>query len=273
MLRLLKNIAAIAGAVLIFSLCRADTSPAAGDRTTSAISMTDIAAVLDEAKRKENDLQLPGAGEDDCGCRDAAAQSMTEVNVPAFQERLRAERHRLQETMFKDALAESMPHDKQKPSITTQPGLRLYLFISSSVPQNTLRNYAAMLDRVGSNRISMVLRGFVGGMKKIRPTMEFIGGILKMDPTCDLLREKCASYQVEIQVDPQLFQRFKIESVPALAYLPANSDDTEETQAEPLIVSGDAGLDYLLEHINREVKSPELDQLIADLRGRAGRGE
>jgi len=200
MLRLLKNITAITGAVLIFSLCRADTSAAAGDRTPLTISMTDIAAVLDAAQRKKNDVQLPGTDEDTCGCRDAAAKSMAKVNTPAFQERLRTERQRLQETLFKDALAKSMPHDKQKPSPTTQPGLRLYLFVSSSVPQTTLRNYAAMLERVGGGQISVVLRGFVGGMKKIRPTMEFIGGILKKDPACDLLREKCASYQVEIQV-------------------------------------------------------------------------
>lgn len=274
MLRLLKNIVAITGLVLVCIFCLAIIPTAAGDnRMAPAISMTDLSVVLEEAKSKEKGLQLPGNDEETYGCREAAVRSMTEVNAPEFQKRLHDERQRLQETLFKDALATSAQQKGRNPSAAPQPSLRLYLFVSSSVPQTTLRNYAAMLDRVGSGRISMMLRGFVGGMKELRPTMEFIGGILKKDPACDLLPEKCASYQVEIQVDPQLFQRFKIESVPALAYLPGMANDGEEAHAEPLIISGDAGLDYLLERINREVKSPELEQLIADLRGRTGHGK
>ena len=84
---------------------------------------------------------------------------------------------------------------------------------------------------------------------------------LKKNPGCNLAKGKCDSYQVNIQVDPQLFQRFGIEEVPALAYLPISVDEAEVPQAEPIIICGDAGLDYLLERINQEAKNAGLSTL------------
>lgn len=68
-----------------------------------------------------------------------------------------------------------------------------------------------MIDRAKTSQITMVLRGFVGGMKKAGPTMAFIGDILKKDPACDLNKGRCDSYQVNIQIDPKRFQKFHID--------------------------------------------------------------
>lgn len=198
---------------------------------------------------------------------------MEQFNAPAHQAKIRDEQQRLQETVFKDVLGEAMPtKDGTQPSAQAAVNFeRLYLFVSSSVPLPTLRNYAAMIDRAKTSLITMVLRGFVGGMKKAGPTMAFIGDILKKDPACDLGKGRCDSYQVNIQIDPERFQRFRIDDVPALVYLTVNDD--EQTPDDPLIIIGDASLDALLERINKEAKSHSLQALIAALRGGVNHGE
>lgn len=263
------------GTALVIILCFIANQAFADGQSSTDLKMRDVSKVLNTAQEKAEDLQLPENGQaDDCGCQEAAGKVMEKFNSPDFQARMQDEQQRLQETMFKDILTQSLPEADQNPITDAQTGSeQLYLFVSSSVPLNTLRNYAAMIDQARAGKIIMVLRGFVGGMKKIRPTMEFIGEVLKKDPACNFTKEKCDSYQVNIQVDPQLFQRYGIEEVPALAYLPSNVDKAEGKQAEPVIIYGDAGLDYLLERINQEAKNAELNTLIAALRGGIGHGE
>lgn len=261
--------------VIVFIFCLLSGQAFADDKAAPELNMKDISGVLKEAQQNAKRLQLPENDQaNDCGCQDAAEKVMEKFNSPNFQAKMRDEQQRLQETIFKDILSESMPQgDQNHPAVTEAHEGQVYLFISSSVPLTTIRNYAAMIDHARTGQVIMVLRGFVGGMKKIRPTMEFIGNILKKDPACDFPKEKCDSYQVNIQVDPQLFQRFGIEDVPDLAYLPISESDSEEKQAEAIIINGDASLDYLLEQINREAKSSTLNTLIAALRGGISHGK
>ena len=275
MLRFLMKITRMTGTALALILCFIASQTFAGDQSSTDLKMRDLSKVLNEAQEKAKELKLPDNSQaDDCGCQEAAGKLADKFNSPDFQARMQDEQQRLQETVFNDILTESLPQkDQNSPAATGSHAEQLYLFVSSSVPLNTLRNYAAMIDQARAGEIIMVLRGFVGGMKKIRPTMEFIGEVLKKDPGCNLAKEKCDSYQVNVQIDPQLFQRYGIEEVPALAYLPISVDAAEGKQAEPIIISGDAGLDYLLERINQEAKNAELNTLIAALRGGIGHGE
>ena len=126
-----------------------------------------------------------------------------------------------------------------------------------------------MIDRAGDPNVVMVLRGFVGGMKRIKPTMEFIGNVLKKDPACDVTAEKCDGYNVSIQVDPLLFRRFRVEQVPTVVYVLGQPVDGESPEGQDFrqdfTISGDAGLDWLLEKINREAKSVTLAGLIGSM--------
>lgn len=281
MLRVLKSITVMAGAIILLAVYLAAGHAFAGDMTPE-LKMNDISGVLHDAQEKAKELQLPEQDQaDNCGCQEATGKLMEKFNAPDHQAMMGDEQQRLRETIFKDILTEYMPQGEQHlPPETASASAQLYLFVSSSVPLTTLRNYAAMIDRARTGQVTMVLRGFVGGMKTIRPTMEFIGEILKKDPACDFTKDnypakghKCDSYQVNIEIDPLLFQRFAIDEVPALAYLPVSENDTEGKQTEPLIVNGDAGLDYLLERINREAKNTDLHRLIAALRGGLRNGE
>jgi len=150
---------------------------------------------------------------------------------------------------------------------------RVYIFISSSVPKETLRNYARDLDALGQPRMSIVMRGFVGGMTKVRPTLEFFRGVLFKDDNCD--PGKCEAYRAPILIDPLLFRRYGIEDVPAVVYARGVSV-VDSTVSEGLgegaetgdyyILYGDAVLDGALEVLNSVPRVRSLDCLVWKLR-------
>ena len=230
-----------------------------------ALTMPDINGVLQQAEKKSSEMKEPNNQYDQLG-KDAAEELTSQFQSPKYQKEICQEQQRLWQEVFKDVLAQVAPNEPEGEQDTILKQSRIYLFISSSVPVSTLRSYAAMIDHARADQVVMVLRGFVDGMRKIRPTINFIGEILKKDQDCDFTQEKCESYQANIQVDPMLFQRFSIDEVPALVFLP-------DQQTEPMIIYGDAGLDYLLERINREARDRTLDNLIAALRGGIGNGK
>lgn len=147
---------------------------------------------------------------------------------------------------------------------------RIYIFISSSLPKETLRNYARDLDALGETKISMVMRGFVGGMTKVRPTLEFLKGVIFKDENCD--SEKCDAYHAQVHIDPLLFRRYGIEAVPAIVYarevsgIAAVSEVKEGEAGEYYVVYGDAALDGALDLIDREVRASSLECLLWKLR-------
>jgi len=148
---------------------------------------------------------------------------------------------------------------------------RIYIFISSSVPKETLQNYARDLDALGDPKISIVMRGFVGGMAKVRPTLEFLKGILFKGEKC--ASEKCDAYRAPVIIDPLLFRWYEIEAVPAIVYasgvrgMAADREGVEEGEAgDYYVVYGDAALDGALDLIDREVRASSLECLLWKLR-------
>jgi len=150
---------------------------------------------------------------------------------------------------------------------------RIYIFVSSSVPKDTLRNYARDIDRLGQPRMSIVMRGFVGGMTKVRPTLEFLRGVLFKNENC--ASDECEAYQAPIIIDPLLFRRYGIEAVPAIVYA-KGVRIMDSTVSEGLgegaetgdyyILYGDAALEGALELINSEARSRSLDCLVWKIR-------
>ena len=137
----------------------------------------------------------------------------------------------------------------------------LVLFISSSMPALTISRYARDLAKVGG---IMVMRGGVGGITKIAPTMKFIHNSLKQDPSCTGFKE-CQLFATQIIIDPKLFTANNIQRVPALAYLPKLTLDTYcqdkskvHNIASSNIIYGDASLSALLDEL---IKLDEQDTL------------
>lgn len=149
---------------------------------------------------------------------------------------------------------------------------RLYIFISSSIPIDTLRAYSSMVGFLGDPNIIFVMRGFVDGMTNIKPTMNFSLNVLKKDKDCTFsLNNKCDLYPINFQIDPTLFTRYNIDKVPAFVYIPKieivkpeySEGDTENAkESENFILYGDAKLDYIIETFYNKTGDKNLKTLL-----------
>ncbi len=191
------------------------------------------------------------------------------VRSEDYQKKLTEESNRIKKEVFNlptEDLKQGDP-DKPGPQKTLASTERIYLFVSSSIPLQTLRTYAANLEQFGDPNISMVMRGFIDGMKKAGPTLEFISNIMVLNPGCRLKEEKCAARPLNMYIDPLLYKKYDIKRVPALVYVPAyqnqDPDSSEGLGEAPLhyILYGDASLRYLIEELYRHTKKPSLQKL------------
>lgn len=135
-------------------------------------------------------------------------------------------------------------------------GDRLYLFISSSVPLVTLRNYARAID--GLPGAVMVLRGFVQGADRLKPTMRLVRKIRLKDKECE--GDDCKLRDTAVVVDPVLFRRYKIKRVPALVAAEGVQSPGTCSEGNPDVVNvgasgviyGDAGVQGLLARLESD---------------------
>ena len=137
---------------------------------------------------------------------------------------------------------------------------KIYILVSSSVPVHALRNYARDLDVIREPGISMVMRGFIKGMKKAGPTLRFVNRILMKDPDCK--GRQCEAFHASVDIDPRLFREYGVEMVPAVVY--------ETRGGDSYLLYGDSSLDGALEMINREARSTAVECLIMRLRRGVG---
>lgn len=111
-----------------------------------------------------------------------------------------------------DLIGQVFPKQAEARAARRATSERLYLFISSSMPLEVLRRYAQQAE--GLPGAMLVLRGFVNGASRIRPTVDFMANVLTRDPGCRGAR--CRRYRTQVIVDPNLFRRYHIERVPAV---------------------------------------------------------
>ena len=241
--------------------------------------MAGIQATLTDAETLAGGLQVAKPVDPASRAATEAKKSAGLFASPEYQLRLKAERERLQESVFAPVMKEYYPEGDVRPQVAAgklSADERVYVFISSSLPEATLRTYLAQADQTKEPNLVFVLRGLVGGAKQVGPTMAFLGNVLKRDAGCDLKKEACATFQANVQVDPLLFARYQITQVPALVYARnvsvAEGFGKSEGLSEEVPVGqsyradGDAALDRLLEVINREAKSRSVEQLVAAMR-------
>jgi len=157
----------------------------------------------------------------------------------------------------------------------------MFMFISSSMPVSTLKTYAESMKSI-PNTVVFVLRGFVRGVKRIQPTLDFIQSWVGWEPN--------DTPTFGVMIDPMLFAKYKVRQVPALVFDPAavpqdysgladGKNPMEHPDGRPMSplhdpvpeesyfsISGDVALDYHIEAINREAKSRYLEYLLGRLR-------
>ena len=178
--------------------------------------------------------------------RARAAQAKGEASLAAERER--------QAKALRQALglepAEEQALAKAAPAVAAK-GWVPVLFVSSSMPIPTLRNYAAQLERVHG---VMAFRGVPGGLKRMGPMAKLTAQILRLDPGCE--GPNCVMRDVQLIVDPIVFRQHGIAQVPALAMIPgdptqAYCERDDDSPRAAHVVFGDSALSGMLEEYAR----------------------
>jgi len=134
---------------------------------------------------------------------------------------------------------------------------KIYIIISSSMPNHIIKNYFEMLQNVNTD-VTFVLRGTIGGIKKIMPTLNWIK---------DLLKKENGNYEYKIIIEPRVVTKYNIVKVPAVLYI-KNFDSSyirENSDEESYIYYGTVDVDYALEKINIDVNSEGLKKLLKSI--------
>lgn len=151
------------------------------------------------------------------------------------------------------------------------PSVRVWvpvLFVSSSMPVGTLRNYVVQLERAKG---VMAFQGMPGGLHKVGPMAKLSAEILRIDPGCE--GPACAMRDVQLIVDPIVFRQHGVARVPALAMVPGDPalpycEREEDSPRSPHVIYGDAALGGLLEEYARLGGKEEVRDAEARLGGR-----
>ncbi|PZU64044.1 type-F conjugative transfer system pilin assembly protein TrbC [Sphingobium sp.] len=182
----------------------------------------------------------------DMEARARAAQARGEASLAAERER--------QAKALRQALglepAEERALAKAVPAVTAR-GWVPVLFVSSSMPISTLRNYAVQLEKV---RGVMAFRGVPGGLRKMGPMAKLTAQVLRVDPGC--VGPNCVMRDVQLIIDPIVFRQHGIAQVPALAMIPgdptqAYCERDDESPRATHVVFGDSALSGMLEEYAR----------------------
>lgn len=124
---------------------------------------------------------------------------------------------------------------KESQSAQTKEGPFLYLFFSFGMPEGSIHRMAEDAEKAGA---IMVLRGFVNDSgRETRAAMFKFG----------------KEHKAELDIDPTVFRKFKIDQVPAVVLVKKICPKCQEAQPENefIKVSGDVSLSYALEDLER----------------------
>lgn len=212
-----------------------------------------VEKIVEQARATAETMRLPKNIHEQEG-QEAARQSVEKLKAPAFQEQVRCQVERIQQS---GAQQEQAKAAKEKGTLTAQESV--YLFLSSSVSEAMVNRYLIDVSRTGEQRIVPVLFGLPQGLAGKRLNADYFSRVMQADPGCrDTTETPCQRLAVPLRVNPELFARYTISEVPALVY--DNGQDSWSIQ-------GEAELAYLLEKVGKAASSPALAALSARLRG------
>lgn len=240
------------------------------DQDVKTMEIADVTGLLDKAEKVGQGVKIP-ENPHAADMQRASEEAKAVYDSPEFQARLKAETERIKkatigeqqfDTYYKDVAGEGA-------LIKLDDNERLYVFVSASMPLSVLRTYAADVARLKDRHVTMVLRGFIGGMGQIGPTVGFVSSVIKKDSDCSASEsESCGMMGVDLVVDPLLFRKYGISSVPAFVYVKGlkmsnpdmseGSDDNIAQDGEPYHLSGDASLKYIMRRMAESSGSQSL---------------
>ena len=233
----------------------------------SEMTTDDIHSVLNRAKDMQKSLTIRDNPHSKQG-EEMAQESFEKYQSEEFQNRLKSESERIQKEIMGGA-GQKYYADTTKSARKGLANEQIYIFISSSMPISTIRNYVQDVAYLNDPNIIFVLRGFIGGVKKAKPTLKFTRDIIKKDPGCT---RSCDRYNVKVQVNPLMFSRYNIDRVPAILYvqgtLPKEAAELKvnKTTYPNWIVYGDASLETATEIFTDKTKKESIKAMNRKLR-------
>jgi len=129
--------------------------------------------------------------------------------------------------------------------------LHLYVFISSSIPEETLKTYAKDMQKLPG--AIMVMNGTVGGINNIMPTIDLLTKMSCGKTVNELQKTDTKCPMARTDINPFLFRAFNVQAVPAFVYseVPYNELMQKVTMGDNvtggfLKFSGDVSIDHAL---------------------------
>ena len=228
----------------------------------------DLDKVLGDVQKKLSEATpvLPPKEQKDEGKKEAQ-QAMDGFNATKSQKRLQDEKARVQqENMPKTGIPLAQPESKkggqlQQGSSNPLTGTpeTVYVFLSSSVPDDAVHAYLTQAALYGNGRIAPVFYGLTDGLANKKAAGRYFGHVLQEDLGCtDLPDKRCLRMKVRIAVGSALYKQYGVTQVPTVVY--TNGEDS-------WALGGDSSLDFMLTRINSEARTPFLEEVIKRLRG------
>ena len=191
-----------------------------------------------------------------------------------FQKKIALERERIQKEVFG---REAYYKDSKKGSSTGGLGAneRIYVFLSSSIPTETLRRYTSAAGALGDRNVRFVMRGFIGGAKYVKPTLRFVKDLLLEDPDCDPLKSTVPDLRHRGDHRSHALRALPHHPGPRLRLRdgerPKDPEKSEGLESNINIrafhtVYGDVNFEYVLEAFEKETHSAGVSALLAGLR-------
>ena len=200
-------------------------------------------------------IQLPANKNEEAN--KAAQQAAALFNSPEFQNRL----HQLQEKLpLRDATeAEKGAGKEEKIPGALASEEKVYLFLSSSIPEEDVHSLLHTVAHTGDQGIVPVMYGFIGGIDNHQHQGEYFGRVLREDSACtDTPQTQCERFKTNLKINSSLFKQYNVSDTPTVVY---------DNGVKSWSISGNATLGYLLEQINQDAQSPALQRIVKRLEG------
>ena len=211
-----------------------------------------VEKIVEQARATAETMRLPENLHEQEG-QEAARQSVEKLKAPAFQEQVRCQMERIQQS----GPQEQAMKMQDNCTLTTEDFV--YLFLSSSLPESVVNRYLIDIGRTGEQRIVPVLFGLPQGLEGKRLNADYFSRVMQADPGCRNTPETpCQRLAVSLKVNPVLLTRYTITEVPALVY-----DNGQDSWS----IRGETELAFLLEKMSKAANSPALAGISTRLRG------
>ena len=235
----------------------------------------DLEKIADTVEEQKKTLEIKGVDNNNDEALKRASAAAKMFYSEQYQSRLNREMERIKTDLFAIGGKENneiIYHDATKtPEQSLGQYSYLYIFISSSLPENTIRAYVQDVALLNEQNTIIILRGMIGQPAKLKETAKYIKKIIQKDPECE---KKCKVYKVRFAIDPALFGKYNITEAPAFVYdrnvktmrQNTGNDTEDKSVGEFYKLKGDVSIEYALEIFRRETKEKELEKLLGHLK-------